>query len=79
MCTTWMKREFNLVGVRNLDGTQYLFAQDQQNCVRTQSANLELVMTIECVVANGSSLKPCFMFTGKNVPHKGYFKEDSIL
>ena len=73
------KKGIQLGGGRKLDGTQYLFAWDQQNCVRTQNTNLELVTTIECVATDGSSLKPCFVFTGKNVLHKGYFEEDSVL
>ena len=63
------EKGIQLGGGRKLDGTRYLFAWDQQNRVRTQNANLELVTTIECVAADGSSLKPCFVFTGKNVLH----------
>ena len=64
---------------RKLDGTQYVFSQDQQNCMKTQGTSLELITTIECVTADGSNLKPCIVFNGKNVLHKGYFKEDGIL
>ena len=73
------EKGIQLGGGWKLNCTQYLFAWYQQNWVRTQSANLELATTIKCVAANGLSLKPCFVFTGKNVLHKGYFKEDSIL
>lgn len=58
---------------------RYMFSQDQRNCIRTQSASLELITTIECVAADGSSLKPCFVFTGMNVLHEGYFEEDGML
>jgi hypothetical protein len=50
-----------------------------RNRVKTQGASLELVTTIECVAADGSNLKPCFVFTGKNVLHEGYFEEDGVL
>ena len=73
------EKGIQLSGGRKLDGTRYLFARDQQNRVRTQNANLELVTTIKCVAADGSSLKPCFVFTGKNVLHEGYFEEDGVL
>jgi hypothetical protein len=47
--------------------------------MKTQGASLELVMTIECVAADGSNLKPCFVFMGKDVLHEGYFEEDGAL
>jgi len=73
------EKGIQLGGGRKLDGTQYLFSKGQRNRMKTQGASLELVTTIECVAADGSSLKPCFVFTGKNVLHKGYFEEDGIL
>jgi hypothetical protein len=73
------EKGIQLGGGRKLDGTRYMFSQDQQNCMKTQGASLELVTTIKCVAADGSNLKPCFVFTGKNVLHEGYFEEDSAL
>ena len=73
------EKGIQLGGGRKLDGTRYLFSRDQRNRMKTQSANLELVTTIECVAADGSSLKPCFVFTGKNVLHEGYFEVDDVL
>jgi hypothetical protein len=45
----------------------------------TQGASLELITTIKCVAVDGSNLKPCFVFNGKNVLHEGYFEEDGFL
>jgi transposase len=73
------EKGIQLGGGRKLDGTRYIFSQDQRNRVKTQGASLELVTTIECVAADGSNLKPCFVFTGKNVLHEGYFEEDGVL
>ena len=73
------EKGIQLGGGRKLDGTRYVFSRAQQNRVKTQGASLELVTTIECVAANGSNLKPCFVFTGKNVLHEGYFEEDGVL
>lgn len=72
------EKGIQLGGGRKLDGTRYIFSQDQRNRVKTQGASLELVTTIECVAADGSNLKPCFVFTGKNVLHEGYFEEDGV-
>jgi hypothetical protein len=64
---------------RQLDGTRYLYSKDQPICVKTQNVSLELVTTIECVAADGSDIKPGFVFSGKNILHRGYFEEDGVL
>ncbi|KIK25085.1 hypothetical protein PISMIDRAFT_97377 [Pisolithus microcarpus 441] len=40
---------------------------------RTHSGNLELVTIIECMSADGSSIAPGFVFSGKSY-HKKWFK-----
>lgn len=66
-------------GGRKLDGMWYLFLKDQWNCMKRPGTSLELVTTIECVAADSLNLKPCFVFTGKNILHEGYFEEDGVL
>ena len=73
------EKGIQLGGGRKLDNTKYLYSRDQRNRVKLQSADLELVTTIECVGADGSILKPGFVFCGKHVLHDEYFEEDGIL
>jgi hypothetical protein len=73
------EKGIQLGGGRKLDNTKYLYSREQHNRVKLQSPDLELVMTIECVGADGSILKPGFVFCGKHVLHDGYFEEDGIL
>lgn len=73
------EKGIQLGGGRKLDNTKYLFSQEQCSQVKIQSPDLELVTTIECVGADGSLLKPGFVFCGKHVLHDEYFEEDGIL
>ena len=73
------EKGIQLGGGRKLDGTWYLYAKDQGICLKTQNSNLELVTTIECVAADGSNIKPSFVFSGKNTLHEEYFEEDRIM
>jgi hypothetical protein len=73
------EKGIQLGGGRRLDGTKYFYAQQQDIRVKIQSANLELVTIIECISANGSILKPGFVFSGKHVLHDSYFEEDGVL
>ncbi|KIK83406.1 hypothetical protein PAXRUDRAFT_153176, partial [Paxillus rubicundulus Ve08.2h10] len=52
---------------------------NQKVRVKIQSANLELVTVIKCVCADGSSLKPGFVFSGKDVLQEEHFEEDDLL
>lgn len=54
-------------------------SREQRSRVKLQSPDLELVTTIECVGADGSILKPGFVFSGKHVLHDKYFEEEGIL
>ena len=73
------EKGIQLGGGQKLDGMWYLYAKDQGICLKTQNLNLELVTTIECVAANGSNIKPGFVFSGKNTLHEEYFEEDGIM
>ena len=73
------EKGIQLGGGRKLDSIKYLYSRDQRNRVKLQSADLELVTTIECVRADGSILKPGFVFSGKHTLHDGYFEEEGIL
>jgi len=64
---------------RKLDNTQYLYFWEQCNHVKVQSPDLELVMTIKCIAADGGLLMPGIVFCGKHVLHEEYFEKDSIL
>ena len=73
------EKGIQLGGGRKLDNTRFLYARAQRNHVKLQSADLELVTTIECVGSDGSILKPGFIFCGKHTLHDGYFEEEGIL
>ena len=64
---------------RKLDNTKFLYTSGQRVCMKVQNANLELITAIECVSADGSNLKPGFVFSRKNTLHEGYFEEDGVL
>ena len=73
------EKGIQLGGGRKLDSTKFLYNRGQRNYVKSQSADLELVTTIECVGADGSLLKPGFVFCGKQVLHDEYFRVDGVL
>ena len=73
------KKGIQLGGGRRLDSTKYLYSQNQTTWVKIQSANLELIMIIECVSADGAILKPGFVFSRKHVLHNGYIEEEGVL
>ena len=73
------EKGIQLGGGRKLDNTRYLYSREQRNRVKLQSPDLELVTTIECIGADGSILKPGFVFCGKQVLHDEYFDEEGVL
>jgi hypothetical protein len=75
------EKGIQLGGGRKLDNTRYFYSRNQRNRVKLQSADLELVTTIECAAADGFILKPGFVFCGKHTLHDGYFdsEEEGIL
>lgn len=73
------EKGIQLGGGRKSDGTKYLYGRSSKVRLRIQSANLELVTTIECVCADGSDLRPGIVFSGKDVLREEYFEEENIL
>lgn len=73
------EKGIQLGGGRKLDNTKFLYSRAQRNRVKLQNADLELVTTIECVGADGSILKPGFVFCGKHVLYDEYFEEEGTL
>ncbi|RPD59929.1 DDE-domain-containing protein, partial [Lentinus tigrinus ALCF2SS1-6] len=62
-------------GRRNGEQEKYILHRSERPMYKLRSANLELVMVIECVRADGESLKPAFIFPGKGF-HKEWFDVD---
>ncbi|OSC99800.1 DDE-domain-containing protein, partial [Trametes coccinea BRFM310] len=62
-------------GRRNVEQVKYILHRSERPVYKLRSANLELVTIIECVCANGGSLKPGFIFPGKEF-HKEWFEVD---
>jgi hypothetical protein len=73
------EKGIQLGGGRKLDSTKFLYNRGQRNHVKLQSADLELVTTIECIGADGSLLMPGFVFCGKQVLHDEYFEDEGVL
>lgn len=73
------EKGLQLGGGRKLDGSRYLYSNEQRICVKVQKGSLELVTAIECVAADGSILKPCLVFPRTTVLHEGYFEEEGVL
>lgn len=72
------EKGIQLGGGRKCDNTKYFYSRSQKACVRVTDASLELVTVIECVCADGSSLKPGFVFAGTEFCPE-WFEEPSIL
>jgi hypothetical protein len=61
-------------GGRKNSGQKYLIPSSQQPAYKLRSGNLELITIIECILADGSSLQPGFVFPGK-----GNFVQSGLL
>ncbi|KAH7917210.1 DDE-domain-containing protein [Leucogyrophana mollusca] len=72
------EKGIQLGGGRKCDNTKYLYSQKQKARVKIQNVDLELVTVIECVCADGTSLKPGFVFSGVEFCPE-WFDEDNIL
>ncbi|KIK77005.1 hypothetical protein PAXRUDRAFT_123848, partial [Paxillus rubicundulus Ve08.2h10] len=73
------EKGIQLGGRRKCNNTKYLYSRNQKVHVKIQSANLELVTVIKCICTDGSSLKPGFMFSGKDMLQEEHFEEDGLL
>ena len=62
-------------GGRKASAEKYFVPRIKRPCYRQRSGNLELVTIIECVNAAGDSIKPGFVFPGKQF-HKGWLEVD---
>ncbi|KAL7280360.1 hypothetical protein ACG7TL_005284 [Trametes sanguinea] len=62
-------------GRRNVEQIKYVLHRSERPIYKLRSTNLELVTVIECVRADGESLKPAFIFPGKGF-HKEWFEVD---
>ncbi|KIL61811.1 hypothetical protein M378DRAFT_82050, partial [Amanita muscaria Koide BX008] len=72
------EKGIQLGGGRKGDNTKYLYSRSQKARVRMSSGNLELVTVIECVCADGSNIRPGFVFAGTKM-HQEWFDEENIL
>ena len=62
-------------GERKVSAEKYFVPRNKRPCYRQRSGNLELVTIIECVNAAGDSIKPGFVFPGKQF-HKACLEVD---
>ncbi len=62
-------------GGRKRSAEKFFVPRNRRPCYRTKSDNLELVTIIECVNAEGSSIKPGFVFPGKEF-HEEWLEVD---
>ncbi len=66
-------------GRRSGEQEKYILHRSERPTYKLRSANLELITVIECVRADGETLKPAFIFPGKEF-HKEWFDvDDDIL
>ena len=73
------EKGIQLGGGRKTDNTWFLYSQEQSVRLKIQGGSLELITVIECVSADGSSLKPGFVLPGKCILRDEYFEEDGIM
>jgi hypothetical protein len=62
-------------GGRKLQALKYFVPRGRRPKYKLRSANLELVTIVECVCADGSYIKPGFIFSGKEF-HGNWLDED---
>jgi hypothetical protein len=63
-------------GGRRMQAIKYFIPRNRRPQYKLRSANLELVTIIECICADGESLKPGFIFPGKEF-HPEWFQVDN--
>ncbi len=61
-------------GRRSGEQEKYILHRSERPTYKLRSANLELITVIECVCADGETLKPAFIFPGKE-----FHKDGSML
>ncbi|KII87308.1 hypothetical protein PLICRDRAFT_61225, partial [Plicaturopsis crispa FD-325 SS-3] len=65
-------------GGRKANSIKYLVPRNRRPKCKLRSANLKLVTIIECVCADGSSLLPGFIFSGKELLPEWFQVDDGI-
>lgn len=73
------EKGIQLGGGRKNNGMKYLFSRLDRARYSIQDGNLELVTIIECVCADGSNLKPTFIFAGKNQVDAEWIEVDDAI
>ena len=65
-------------GGRKASSRKYFVPRNRQPKYKMRSGNLELVTIIECICADGSSLKPGFVFSGKEYCREWFEADNDI-
>ncbi|KIM43929.1 hypothetical protein M413DRAFT_68349, partial [Hebeloma cylindrosporum] len=65
-------------GGRKASSRKYFVPRARRPKYKQRSANLELVTIIECVCADGTNLKPGFVFQGKEFSPEWFDVDDDI-
>lgn len=65
-------------GGRKLSARKYIVPQTRRPRYRHRSDNLELITIIECVCADGTALKPGFVFSGKEFSQEWFDVDPEI-
>lgn len=72
------EKGIQLGGGRKNGGIKYFYSREQREKVKLSSDDLKLVTIIECVCADGTSIKPGFVFQGVAMCPE-WFVEDGTL
>lgn len=72
------EKEIQIEEGRKCDNMKYLFSWKAKAQIKAKSDQFKLVTVIECVCADGSNLKPSFVFSVSQI-YPEYYKEDSIM
>jgi hypothetical protein len=65
-------------GGQRMQAIKYFIPHNWYPQYKLRSANLELVTIIECICADGESIKPGFIFPGKKF-HPEWFEVDNDI
>jgi hypothetical protein len=67
-----------LGGGRKNHGSKFICGQDQHTNVKLRSSNLELVTVVECISADGASIRPSFVLSGKAGSHYEHWFDERV-
>jgi hypothetical protein len=74
-----MKRGVSEVVGRRLVRRKYLYSRRQRAKYKHRSANLELITIIEAICADGTELKPGFVFPGTSFCPEWFDSDPDIM